>query len=305
MTTIAPVLKDVNTIAHKYLNNINSIERVLKGSSTYVYRVISNNKIYYMRFLPENGSFASEVLTHNILYSAGIKVPQVIGFEHKNDLTGLSLMLLNELPGICIEDEQPCSNIKVILRDAGRQLALIHSVPVDGFGWIDKNSYNKLKGEKNSFNEYFLEFLNSDLYSLNQYPFSKKDQIRITNLMEKARHILNVINAVLVHGDFDISHIFYSVDKYTGIIDFGEIRGNNRLYDLATFVGFYQDRLLYSYLLEGYNEISTLTEEDIYATELMALFIILRLVGKKVNTNSGNYWCQLLKKQLDYINSIS
>lgn len=192
MTTIAPELKDVNTIDHKYLNNINSIERVLKGSSTYVYRVISNNKIYYMRFLSENGSFASEVLTHNILYSAGIKVPQVIGFEHENDLTGLSLMLLNELPGICIEVEQPCSNIKIILRDAGRQLALIHSVPVDGFGWIDKNSYNKLKGEKSSFNEYFLEFLNSDLYSLNQYPFSKEDQIRITNLMEKARHILNV-----------------------------------------------------------------------------------------------------------------
>lgn len=178
-----------------------------------------------------------------------LKVPQVIDFEHKNELTGLSLMLLNELPGICIEDEHPSSNIKVILRDAGRQLALIHSVPVDGFGWNDKNSYNKLKCEKSSFNEYFLEFLNNDLQSLNQYPFSKEDQIRITNLMETARHILNVKNAVLVNDNFDISHIFYSVDKYTGIADFCEIRGNNRLYDLATFIGFYQDRLLYSYLL--------------------------------------------------------
>ncbi len=102
--------------------------------------------------------------------------------------------------------------------------------------------------------------------------------------------LLSVQNAVLVHGDFDISHIFHSIGRYSGIIDFGEIRGNNRLFNLATFVGFYQDRILYSYLLEGYCEIAYLTEEDLFATELMALFIILRFLDKKVNTNSHEYW---------------
>jgi Ser/Thr protein kinase RdoA (MazF antagonist) len=99
--------------------------------------------------------------------------------------------------------------------------------------------------------------------------------MRITELMITAKHILNVQNAVLVHGDFDISHMFHSAGRYSGIIDFGEILGNNRLYDLATFVVFYQDRILYSYLLEGYREVASLTVEDLYATELMGLFIIL------------------------------
>lgn len=305
MSNKAPEIEDVNVVAGKYVSGIINIERVLKGSSTYVYRIITNTGTYCIRFLPENDSFATEVLTHNILCATGVSVPRVIKFEHKNELTGLSFMLLNELPGICIEDDKPVLNLDDILREAGRQLALIHSISVDGFGWVDRNSYDILRGEKNSFDEYFCEFLDSDLQTLCQYPFSNEERIRISDLMVTARKILNVQNAVLVHGDFDISHIFHSSGRYSGIIDFGEIRGNNRLYDLATFVGFYQDRILYSYLLEGYREITPLTEEDLYATELMALFIILRFLGKKVNTKSRDYWFRLAMKQLEQINASS
>lgn len=73
------------------------------------------------------------------------------------------------------------------------------------------------------------------------------------------------------------------------------------MYDLATFIGFYPDRVLYSYLMEGYRETVDLTEEDLYSVELMALFIILRFLGKKVNTNSRDYWFQLARKQLEHL----
>lgn len=119
-----------------------------------------------------------------------------------------------------------------------------------------------------------------------------------------AKKMLYVEKAVLVHGDFDISHIFHTEGKYSGIIDFGEIRANNRLYDLATFASFNQSRRLYSYLLKGYCEIVPLTDEDLYAAELMALFIILRFLGKKVNTNFSEHWYRLAKKQLNYIITI-
>jgi aminoglycoside phosphotransferase (APT) family kinase protein len=301
MNNNIPECQVVKSVAERYLDGIISVERVPKGSSTYVYRVTTNSGTYYMRFLPEDASFAAEVLAHNALCAASVSVPRVIGFEHKNEHTGLSVMLVNEIPGICIEDDYPQTNLQDILREAGRQLAGIHSIPVDGFGWIDRSTYNTLKGEKQSFDEYFSEYLNSDLEALYQYPFSNEERILITDLMLTARQMLNVQNAVLVHGDFDISHIFHSSGNYRGIIDFGEIRGNNRLFDLATFVGFYQDRMIYSYLLEGYCEITHLTDEDLYATELMALFIILRFLGKKVNANSREHWYRLAKKQLHQI----
>jgi aminoglycoside phosphotransferase (APT) family kinase protein len=294
----APEPGVVKNIAGKYLNGIIHVERVLKGASTYVYRISAKTGTYYMRFLPEDASFASEVLAHNILRVAGVSVPQVIDFEHKNEHTGLSVMLTGEIPGISIEDEQPQMNLQGILREAGRQLACIHSIPVDGFGWIDRSSHTALKGEKNSFDEYFSEYLVNDLQMLNQYPFSANERIQINGLMKTAQQMLNVQTAVLVHGDFDISHIFHSEGRYSGIIYFGEIRGNNRLFDLATFVGFYQDRMLYSSLLEGYRETAYISDEDLYAVELMALFILLRFLGKKVNADSREHWYRQAKKQL-------
>lgn len=304
MNKNVPELGVVYKVSEKYLEDIIRIERVLKGASTYVFRVTTHSGTFYMRFLPEDASFATEVLVHNTLHSMGVSVPRVIAFENKNEYTGLSVMLVDEIPGFCIEENCPQENLQNIIREAGRQLARIHSIPVDGFGWIDKSHQNTLKGEKHSFDEYFSEYLKNDLETLCQYPFSYEERILITDLMLNAKEMLNVQSANLVHGDFDISHIFHSAGRYSGIIDFGEIRGNNRLFDLATFVGFYQNRIQYSYLLEGYCEIAHLTDEDLYAAELMALFIILRFMGKKVNSKSREHWYGLAKKQLTNITNL-
>jgi Ser/Thr protein kinase RdoA (MazF antagonist) len=297
----APEVGIAWSVAAKYLDGVLHVERVPKGSSTFVYRITAKSGRYYLRFLKEDASFATEALAHDSLFAAGVSVPRVVCFEHRNTLAGLSAMLVEEIPGNSVEDDWPKEHLRDILRDAGRQLARIHTIRVEGFGWVDKNSYDTLKGEKGSFDDYFNEHLDSDIETLGQYPFSDDDRKRIADLMVAARRLLNVPDAVLVHGDYDVSHIFHAAGKYSGVIDFGEIRGNSRLFDLATFIGFYQDRSLYSYLLEGYREAVHLTDEDLYAAELMALFMLLRFLGKKVNANSREHFFQLAKRQLDRI----
>ena len=120
------------------------------------------------------------------------------------------------------------NNASVILHEAGRQLALIHTIPVDGFGWIDRNSFDTLKGVKRTFLEYFDEFTSDDLVCLYYYDFTDSELEQIREYIKQARSSLNIPNAVLVHGDFDSSHIFHANGKFTGFIDFGEIRGSNR-----------------------------------------------------------------------------
>jgi aminoglycoside phosphotransferase (APT) family kinase protein len=299
----APEARVARTVAEEYLSNIISVDRVSKGWSTYVYRVTADSNTYYMRFLPEDASFAAEVLAHNILLDKGVTVPRVINFEHRNETTGLSVMITEEIPGVCVEDEWPRDDLRGILREAGRQIARVHEVSVDGFGWIDRTSYDKLKAEKCTFQDYFTGFLSSDLQTLKRYEFTDEERVHIADLMETTRRMLDIQDAVLVHGDFDISHIFHSNGRYSGLIDLGEIRGNNRLFDLATFafVDRSPGRIAYSYVLEGYSEMTRLTDDDLYTTELMALFQILRLLGKKVNNSSREYWYQLAKKQLSRI----
>ena len=159
--------------------------------------------------------------------------------------------------------------------------------------------------KKNTFQDYFTEFLSDDLQILERYGFTDRERAYIVDLMATACRILDVQNAVLVHGDFDISHIFHANGRYSGLLDLGEIRGNNRLYDLATFVIFYglPDIIAYSYLLEGYREITRLTDNDLYAIELMALFQILLYLGKRVDQPSmRDPLFRFAKKQLDRIN---
>jgi len=126
--------------------------------------------------------------------------------------------------------------------------------------------------------------------------------------MEQARQILDVSSAVLVHGDFDASHIFHSAGQFTGFIDFGEIRGSNKLFDLATFA--HNDsspgRTAYGHLLDGYREITQLTDDDLRAVDLMSLFSMVRFAGKKVESSK---WRKLayaiLKKQLERLSHFS
>jgi hypothetical protein len=241
-------------------------------------------------------------------------------------------MVVDEIKGKSIEEIRPKNEkvLKNIMKSAGKQLAIIHSVKVDGFGWINRNYHDILKGEKNHFNDYFNEYLESDLQSLHQYSFTEKEINYFMKSMNIAQKILFTESAVLVHGDFDLSHIFYSQEEnihnnnlkeeedillfdmnneiseninyfYSGLIDFGEIRGNHKVFDFATFILFYQERELYSYLIDGYREISQFNQEDIYATEFMALFIILRFLGKYVTTKKEKFFFTLAKTQLDFI----
>ncbi len=207
-------------------------------------------------------------------------------------------MILDEIKGSCIEDNKPKENIERVLIEAGKDLAKLHKIPVDGFGFIDKRNYDSLKAYEESFNEYFLKYLNHDLDKLRIYDFSETEIKKIKEYMIEAEKLLDVPKAVLVHGDFDISHIFHDNNVYSGLIDFGEIRGCNKFYDLASFIGFYQDEKSYKYLLSGYREVTDLSERDLYSVELMALFIILRFLGKKYEHKYRNHWCKLAKKQL-------
>jgi len=300
----APDELDVLHAVRQHLPDAESASRVPRGQSTYVYRVKTPTGTCYARFLPEDASFAAEVTAHRLMDAANVRVPRVIAFEHREKTSGRSMMLSEEIPGASMEEAWPERGAADILREAGRQLALIHTIPVDGFGWIDRRSHDALKGEKGSFPEYFDDYLPDDLICLRHYGFSGSDQARVRDYMGQARRALDIPQAVLVHGDFDTTHIFHASGRFTGFIDFGEIRGSNPLFDLGTFA--YNDRSpdreAYCHLIEGYREVACLTKDDLYAIELMALFILLRYAGKKVvqvdKKPQTDHWYHLIKKQL-------
>jgi Ser/Thr protein kinase RdoA (MazF antagonist) len=71
----------------------------------------------------------------------------------------------------------------------------------------------------------------------------------------------DLAGATLAHGDFDTIAIFHLDGDYSGLIDFGEIRGTEPLFDLGHFHLWEHQRTplsLWDGLLAGYGEVAAL-----------------------------------------------
>lgn len=284
---------DINKVKEfttNYFRTDVEIERMTSGVSTYVYRIKNDGKTYYLRVLPEDASFAAEAMAHRVMLKRGISVPEPLYFEHRNNLLCKSVMITGEIPGNHINYND--TGIENVLYEVGKQLALINSIKVDGFSWINRRIYNSLAGEKRTFSEYYYERLYTDIDMLLQYGFYTDN---IKALLDNAFSMLNTDAAFLAHGDFDVSHIFQNNGQYTGIIDFGEIRGSHYLYDLGHFK-LHDEGNCFIHLANGYNEVHKLTPEDYLKIDFLALFI-------GIGRSKYEHYRKLVKRQLSIMNN--
>jgi aminoglycoside phosphotransferase (APT) family kinase protein len=307
----APTIEIVTQVLRDHLKSSDfKVERVLSGVSTYVYRVQLGENIFYLRVLPElDMSFAVEIHIHSLLRQNQVQVPEVIHFEHHNEALGMSMMLVREILGSNIEDCPTIEEYGDILFKAGKQIAVINQVRVDGFGWIKRDkeeSGNALQGEKGSLQDIIYEFLDKDLFLLSENIFHKDVISQIRSTLHTGTALMLRHPSHLIHGDFDDSHIFSHNGSFTGIIDFGEIQGNSPLYDLGHFKLHDGQRYLgYNYLAEGYNEVRALSYDDQIEIDLWALWVGIRRLGMVYKRTWGRYHDHLiktLKLQIDRLN---
>jgi aminoglycoside phosphotransferase (APT) family kinase protein len=279
---------DINAIKQfvdGYFHADVALERVKSGVSTYVYRIHNKGDTYYLRVLPEDTSYAAEAKAHEIMLGYGVNVPKPLYYEHKNSVIGKSIMLTSEIAGECIAGDE--EYVSRVLHEAGKQLAAINSINVDGFSWIDRSVYTRLAGEKQTFHEYYYDKLYSDIGALGQYGF---DAEHIKGMLDEAFKILDTDDSRLVHGDFDDTHIFHIGGLYSGFIDFGEVRGSHVLYDLGHYK-LHDSHNGFAYLSEGYSEIHKLTSEDRTKIDYLALFV-------GISRSKYEHYRNLIRKQL-------
>src|SRR5437588_9726597 len=262
------------------------VDRMEEGMSTYVYRISHANEVFYLRVQPEaNASFAPEVHVHQLLRSKGVKVPEVIHFERENELLQRSIMVTTEIKGMPLGHCAVETDTRKILFEAGRDLAIINSLLVEGFGWIrrDKCEMTRLEAEFPTYRAFISEHLESDLADLEDRVLPKSDIITIGHILARYDGWLDGGQARLAHGDFDVTHIYQVQGQYTGIIDFGEIRGTHMFYDLGHFKMYDGEMLpflVFPYLVEGYREVTVLPPNYEQQVSLASLLIAVRTLAR-------------------------
>jgi aminoglycoside phosphotransferase (APT) family kinase protein len=181
-------------------------------------------------------------------------VPAIIAYEPFDSVLDRSLILTTAIPGASLDDD-PLPDPSPILTAAGADLARINQVPVDGFGWIrrDDSLPTRLRGTLPTWPEFAAD--------LTTHPLDPWfDPPTIARITELARiPPANPDQAHLAHGDFDSSHLFSQHGRYTGIIDFGEIRGTEPTFDLGHLAIHSPDSL--PAIIEGYASLSPLPDD--------------------------------------------
>ena len=111
------------------------VARTAAGVSTPVFRVRRDGATTYLRLAESAAaSLAPEALVHRLLRERGVRVPVVVAFAPFDAGVGRSAMVTTEVPGRPLSDGLPGPALRGVLEAAGRDLAAVHAIPVDGFG---------------------------------------------------------------------------------------------------------------------------------------------------------------------------
>ncbi len=309
-----PNTRQIETVVRRIFPSTSLVvERVVEGVSTFVYRMTSRDETFYLRVLPEEGaSFAPEVAAHTLLRHRQVNVPEVIYFEQCNDLLQRSIMVTSAIKGQPLNQSPALSEgvREAIVAVAGRELACINSVPVEGFGWVQRVSPEThcLRGEWSTYRAFALEWWQVDLAYLAKSTLSIAEVAMLERLISQYDSYLNSEGGYLAHGDFDSTHIYQEGGHYTGIIDLGEIRGTDRWYDLGHF--HLRDGELLPFRLEAalvrsYGEIMPLPSDYEQRIRFTSLLINVRALARSLQKRPPDRYTQhqleVLRKDIAFL----
>jgi aminoglycoside phosphotransferase (APT) family kinase protein len=241
----------IDAIVRRVFGGGTATERTADGVSSVVYRVRRGPETFYLRVAETaDEDLATDATMFRHLRELGVRVPEIIHVE-RDARIGRSVAVMTEIPGA------PTWSEPAVLADAGADLARINRVPVDGFGWIRRRGDRwPLAAEYPSY-EQFLVSDHPDPWPgplAAHFPTAAIDALE--NLIDEARGSAPA-GGHLAHGDFDGAHIFGVGTRYTGLIDFGEIRGTEPMYDLGQFHLYDDgDRAVLTHVLYGYRRIA-------------------------------------------------
>jgi Ser/Thr protein kinase RdoA (MazF antagonist) len=238
------------------------VARTPAGVASQVYRVQASGQVVYVRIAEgedEDLSVDAALLKH--LRALGLRVPQVVHVEPFNQALGRSVLIVDEIAGEPLAGCRDQHATRRIAHAAGRDLALLNSVDLQGFGWIQrKPPVWPLRATSRT----YAEFVTSDLPDPWPGPlgrlFTVAELERLWALVDSECHH-DLTGGTLALGDFDTTAIFQIDGDYSGLIDFGEIRGTEPLFDLGHFYLWEHQRSplpLWEELVAGYGEVAAL-----------------------------------------------
>jgi aminoglycoside phosphotransferase (APT) family kinase protein len=214
-----------------------SVEPASPGRLLVVYRVRADEATYYLRVAEEVGQdLTTDARVLSRLAERGVRVPAVVHAEAAPGDLDRSFLIVGALPGQSLVSHGTNEQARRAALAAGHDAARINAIEVAGFGWVRRDGLPGLRGEL----AHYADFVATDLpgrwpgWLAGTFTAGELDTLQAVVDHEQQQPLGR---AHLAHGDLDASHIWLDGHgRYAGIIDFGEMRGADRHFDLGHFL---------------------------------------------------------------------
>jgi aminoglycoside phosphotransferase (APT) family kinase protein len=290
-----PVSDPIRSLLQRWLPGRDlDIRRASSGGSTEVYRVRFGEETCWLRLAEDPGEDRSvEYMVHDRLRGLGVRVPEILTFEVDPPELDRSAALTSHMPGVPLSECADADLANSVAFAAGEDLARINSIPVSGFGWIDRIESGDIVAEHSTRQDWALEYAEATARIASADILPGPAIPVLESATDDWLRIDRGPRTHLAHGDFDVSHIYYDPvsREYTGIIDFGEARGTECEYDLGHALlhdGEGGRPAIFPALLAGWSGKETdraLTDE----AELQAIAICTRQLARMLDREHSPY----------------
>lgn len=285
-----------SVMARWFPHRVVTISRPATGVSTLVFHVRVDGDIYWARLGEDAGERRDgEVAAHRLMNGIGLPVPGVVRYEADPPELDRSISLTTHIPGVPIATLPPAPWLQDVAVEAGRILARINAIEIPGFGWAYASERQGTpRGHYPSRAAWAREYGES-LRTVDASGVLPLPVIRAVSVaVETWAGAPDRSTSSLAHGDFDASHLYVDPERrvLTGIIDFGEVRGAGRLYDLGHLLlhdGEQGRPELFTSVLRGYAEIFPLPGDVIHRIRREAITIGTRALSIQLERPPSAY----------------
>ncbi len=287
---------------------IEQASRVVLGVDNEVYDVTTagNHRLIVRISHKENHRFEAERWALNAARLAGVPTPQVLLVEQAEyDGIPVTFCIEEKVSGKPLDmllKEGVTSDLRKAIDQIGEVLSLLHSVRVDGFGYLQPDG----KGQQTSFAEIMLmaNERQTELHeaaSLWNVPARKiKASLELLNTH---RELYQFHTPVLVHGDFGPQHIFVEGGLICGVIDMQDCSGNHPVFDFVSWDAYWSELVPTSKLLVSYGNPNAYTESYDTLLHLVLLresLIMLMVHAARKNPNGIQGFITEMERALMY-----
>ena len=265
-----------------------AIERAGSGTSTPVFAVRVAGDTFFARLAEDPGERRdAEVAVHRLLTASGVPVPRIVRYEPDPPDLDRSLALTTRVPGVALADASTGPWLPDVACAAGDALSRVNALPVRGYGWVSGiDDDGALLAAHPTRAAWAAEYLAAAETVAASGILASGIAADTASAVARWAVLPDPAISRLAHGDLDATHLYVdpaSAEKpFTGIIDFGEIRGADPLYDLGHLLlhdGEGGRPVLLPSLLAGYTQGTPLPGDTMHAIRLHALAIGARALA--------------------------